>query len=305
MDFPQVPAMETEDWLDSDLFDAFLRDISEGGSTAGDESEELPKDAGEWNAGVEVVTSKLNNLDAFHSSKDNRTLAKIRRQDEQRGNGDSDFIIVKKRKKSTRGTWQAPRPRLVVFPDFEKCDSLIYFPHTMARLVNSTDKLSLARLLNSYFAKSCEVQFSSEFISCTVPYKRLPDFIELAWETSPDYLMCVHDTKVVDNVICASTYFKYTECKFITDSVRSMTKDPLSLELLESPMEKLKRGLRFETKTEDEQKDISAILDSGRDVVVYGRVDMTVTFDPCSKKVVALGFAMHLTSVSLSDAISM
>jgi hypothetical protein len=109
--------------------------------------------------------------------------------------------------------------------------------------------------------------------------------------------MCVHDTKVVENMISASTYFKYTECKFLTDSVRRMTKDPLFLEMMESPNEQLKRELRLDRKPEDERRALCAILDSGQDVLVYGRMDLHVRFDPYSKKIVALQFAMRVSSV--------
>jgi hypothetical protein len=288
--------MAAEDWLDAEVFDELLRDISEGGLTHVDESEKVLDVASECAAAVDV----------FHSCKDKRTIAKIRRQAEQKGPGSSKQCIVKKRKKDCQAPCQAPRLRLVAFPNFEKCDSLIYFPHTLARLVNSNDKVSLARLLNSYFAASCEFRYMSEPMSCTVPYRRLPDIVELAWVSHPDYMICVHDTKVVDNVISATTYFKYTECKYITDSVRRMTTDPLCLELLESPTERLKRELRIDTKSEQERQEICAILDSdsSQDVVVYGRADITLMFDYFTKKVVALQFAMHLSSVALPAATS-
>jgi hypothetical protein len=277
-------AMETEHRVDVDYFDAFLCDIG----------------VEEWlfgeNAGDGVVPDEqflFERSGTFCSAKDTRTLAKIRKQ-ARRQQFVSSNLGGSKRHKSSH---QMQLPKLVAFPIFEKCDSLVFFPHTLSRLVNSGDRASLDRIFNSYLESSCKVRFCAEAYNCVFPQKRLLDFIALTWEVNPDYLMCVHDTKVVDNVISASTYFKYTECKFLTDSVRRMTTDPLSLELLQFPNEQLKRELRVDMKSEQEKKDICAVLDSGQDVVVYGRVDMDVTFDMYSKKIVALQFAMQVSSV--------
>jgi hypothetical protein len=229
----------------------------------------------------------------FRSTTDTRTLAKIRKQARRQQFGSSEHSSRKRQKISH----QIQPLKLVTFPSFEKCDSLIFFPHTLSRLMNSGDRQSLVRILHSYFESTCEVQLSGLAYNCVFPHKRLLDLFVLTWEANPDFIMCVHDTKVIDNVISASTYFKYTECKYLTDSVRRMTKDPLFLEMLDSPTEQLKRELCVESKPEQERQEICAVLDSGQDVLVYGRIDLQIRFDHVSKKIVALQFAMHISSV--------
>lgn len=281
--------MSENQWLDTDDLDSLLQDI------------DVYNDQDDWafpfgnyvDQGNKLVASNESACEqiVFRSSKDTRTLAKIRRQAQPK---QLNNCASHKRKRSL---CQPHEFKLVAFPSFEKCDSLLFFPHTLSRLVNSSDKASLARVFNTYFGESCEVQLCGLAYRSDFPHKRLMDLFALLWDTNPDFMMCVHDTKVVDNMIVATTYCKYTECKLITDSVRRLTSDPMLLGLLDCPGEQLKREMQIETRPEGERNEICALIDSGLDVLVYAKMDVNVQFDVYTKKITALQFDMRITSL--------
>jgi hypothetical protein len=101
--------------------------------------------------------------------------------------------------------------KLYPFPSFDKCDSLLFFPSTFSSCVNSADLSSLEKLLRQRTDKNCT------FHACgkEMDLDAYIGMFEMMNEMHPDSVTCVHQTKVVENQIRVTFYFKYTENKFL------------------------------------------------------------------------------------------
>lgn len=191
--------------------------------------------------------------------------------------------------------------KLYAFPSFDKCDSLVFFPSTMSRHLNSGDFSGLTNLMNQHLHKNCLVRIS--------PHSNIrlnaPMFIklfEVMNDAHPDSVMCVHTTKVVDNAIGAKMYFKFTDSQVINNSMARTVTDSMF-----NPMFARRRSSRFQdnmdmsSKTEQERQALTAIVDSDVDLVVYGKIDLKLSFDDASKKVVGIDFLCEFTSLSTTE----
>lgn len=186
---------------------------------------------------------------------------------------------------------------LYVFPSFDKCDSLLYFPSSMSRHLNSGDFPSLTKLFNAHVRKSCDIDFAC----CTLKPQPndLVRLFEYMDQLHPDSIMCCHATKVIENEIHASMYMKFTDCKAIYDSLSSTIKDPFFQSMFsEDRSTCLKEKMNLDARPEAERQLICAVVDSDKDFVVYLKINLVMTIDDMSKKAVAMKFTSELTSVS-------
>lgn len=178
------------------------------------------------------------------------------------------------------------------FPNFDRCDSLLYFPSTLARHLNSGDLSSVADLLSTHLDQNCTVHVLTNS-SANICMAGLMELFELSNEFYPDSIMCMHSTKVVDNSICGKLYFKFTDNKAVFQALKPMTYNSIVGSLFHPVRsEHLKSVFRRKFKYEEEK-----ILDAEGDIVVYGTVDLTLNFDANTRRVVDLKFFTELTSV--------
>jgi hypothetical protein len=151
-------------------------------------------------------------------------------------------------------------------------------------------------MMNSYLHKGCRVRFCG-MDDGQWTYHRIVEMFQFANEVHPDSLMCVHNTKVEDNQISSAMYFKYTDCKRLNDSLRRTIRDPMILHMITTRDNKLIESIAANAKMQDEERRrLSLLIDSEEDLVMYGRMDLQLTFDAYSKKVTGLSFVAHLTS---------
>jgi hypothetical protein len=61
--------------------------------------------------------------------------------------------------------------------------------------------------------------------------------------------------------------------------------------------EKLKQSLRLDDRPEEERRELCSLADSEHDMIVYGKIDLKVSIDSHSKKIVRLVFESELTSL--------
>jgi hypothetical protein len=206
---------------------------------------------------------------------------------------------------ATTNKWGAPNMsrkfrdmKLYVFPSFDRCDSLLFFPSTMARCLNTGDMRSLAQLMHAHLDKTCAIRMSPKhnFPVNGLAFLRL---FEIMNDAHPDSIMCVHTTKVVENEIRATMYFKLTDCQTIYKSVAGTVRDPIFV-----PMFKQQRSARFidnmdlTFKSDEEQSQLCAVVDSGVDLLVYGRVELSLRYDGTSKKVKEIDFMGQYTQLA-------
>ena len=173
--------------------------------------------------------------------------------------------------------------KLYPFPSFDKGDSLLFFPTTFTSYMNSGDMLGLSRLLHSRVDRNCSFSVSGINMDSVETLARAFQFTN---EIHPDSVMAVHQTKVIDNQICATMYYKYTDSKLLRDQLARTMVDPTLLELCPAPrvdMEALDSYL--ESQPEAIQSSLSELIYSAEDIVVYGTAKMALTYNDCNKKI--------------------
>ena len=193
------------------------------------------------------------------------------------------------------------KPILYAFPSFDKCDSLLYFPSTFARHLNSADFKSLSKLFCNYLDKKCDIDMLRIPIKPTVT--NFTAFLEATNDLYPDTTMCVHTTKVVENQIRATIYSKFTECRAIHTAMQCTVQKS---EIQESLMkvvhpDNIKARLEGENLTDEFKDNVVSLIEKGGDLVVYLKCDMVLTLDEFSKKIVSLTLDNTLTEVRSLD----
>ena len=187
---------------------------------------------------------------------------------------------------------------LVAFPLFDKCDSLVYFPHSYVRLLNSGDVLSTSKLIESHADKGCKVlfKFGGEIYVAPQPLNVYNEILQISEDLEPDRIMCVHSTKVVDNQIRSVVYMKLTDSQTLYTVVCNTLRDP-------EWKQWSKRAERFKmysnTKYIDStvREEVMLHAQANDDVLLYLRMDLILTFDDWTKKVVCIETDYHVTSV--------
>lgn len=185
---------------------------------------------------------------------------------------------------------------LYAFPTFDKCDSLLFFPTTMAKQLNSGDLDGFTKLLTNHLHRECEIEL--EHAPLRFNAKLFVAFFDALSDIQPDRIMCVHSTKVVENEITASLYMKFTDCRELCSGVlRTITDESIRDSLGGDRAASLKEKLLFDAKNPTEQSALLLIIESQQDLTIYVRGAIRLTFDPHSKKVIKLYMSGELTSV--------
>lgn len=191
-----------------------------------------------------------------------------------------------------------PSNILYAFPHFDKSDALLYFPNTLSRYMNSGDMPAIKKLLVGHMDRKCGVTLHHAIPSLSA--RSLLTMVTILHDLRPDLIMCVSSTKVVENQIRACAYMKFTDVKSVYDSVVNTITEPIFQTLFSKKRTlRLKDGLEggIEQRTEEEQLALTEMVESGADVLLYGALDITLTFDDVTKKIVHLGFETRLTSL--------
>jgi len=196
---------------------------------------------------------------------------------------------------------RSPSNVLIAFPVFDRCDSLVYIPTTLARLTNSDDMVGLKKLLTTYMHKDCVFSFHIN-IGNVMDFNQ-KSFLQLMAVSNtlePDRIMCVHSTKVVENKIRATVYVKLTDNQYLYD-LMSRTKpvaDPMVASLcLQDRAARLKLYVHDELLPENIKQELAAHSDSTKDLSMYMQCDIVLTFDDMTKKITRLEMTYLVTSI--------
>lgn len=187
---------------------------------------------------------------------------------------------------------------LYAFPSFDRCDSLLFFPSSLARHLNSGDIPSVAKLFLTHMDKNCSIDsFKSSPHKMTV--QNLVRVYEILNELQPDKITCMHSTRVEENQIKSVGFMKFTNCRSIYNSVASMIKDTHFSPIFKHTWE---NHLRYKIEKEEDlpletKERYLALVETGCDLVVYGKIEVILTVDDLTKKVSKLTLNMKTTSV--------
>lgn len=285
-----------EDDLQFDLFDTF-------DNVFGDLTDDIDFCSGQSvaiqaisNSGISPM-SDIITANKFKPVKSNRITGKVQKHLSSHQRIRASKCRPKDKRAESPGEETPSELKLVIFPSFEKCDTLIYFPHALSRHLNTADFDSLSRLMHSYSAKDCLVRFSANDTGgCS--YKNLLNIFTFSIDLHPDSVMCVHTANVVEHEISATMYFKYTDCRFINDSLKRTTTDQILAKMTQTRGNTLKQHLHQHVQSERERELYTALVDSDADIVVYGKLNLVLTVNSHSKKITHMLLDSQFTSVA-------
>jgi hypothetical protein len=183
---------------------------------------------------------------------------------------------------------------LCAFPSFDKCDSLVFFPSTMSRFLNTGDFVGLGKLMNTHLHKACVVYMKDLVLDSSMMLK----MFELSNELHPDSLACVHDTHVVENSIQSTLLMKYTDCKAIYDAVaRERRNTAMSAFASGTRGQYLQKKLEIEKRSSQDQFRLRALTESNMDLTVYVKMQCCMRFDDSSRKITSMHYEFEMTSI--------
>jgi len=187
---------------------------------------------------------------------------------------------------------------LVAFPHYDKCDSLIYFPHAISRHMNSGDMKALSKLVLGHLDRDCDINVyfgSTDRLSA----RNLIRYVDIANEVEPDRIMCVHSTKVVENKITATIYQKQTDSQRIFNFMSHTLKDPaLDFGSIIQRFERFALYDKDQSLTPCAVQELMFHASLEEDLLVYLRTDLVITFDDVTKKIIAMDWVGRLTSAN-------
>lgn len=195
---------------------------------------------------------------------------------------------------------------LVAFPCFDKCDSLVFMPHSISRMMNSGDVAGLASLLATHSTKNCEVFMKGN----NVFLEGFLQLNELITELHPDTVSCVHTTRVVGNTIQATLFTKFTDSEAIFNCVaRTKAKDPFFNRLVGEHACGITRKARLTkkiepmtTKTEEEKAQMIALAAGVTgDLIIFSNVYLKLTFDDATRKVTRIDYDFEISSLTAAQ----
>jgi len=193
-----------------------------------------------------------------------------------------------------------PSAILYAFPTFDKCDSLLYFPTTMTRHLNSGDMAGLTKLFNTHFDKKASFNLSSCQHSVNTTQQLLKSY-EYSNDLQPDRIMCVHSTKVVENTIETTIHMKFTDCAAIYESVLERVISRNDLPVMHVTGDRtadikahISEALHLPAST---KQHYLSLADSGVDFVVYVQLNTAFTFDDMTKKITFMSCSGRLSSM--------
>lgn len=159
---------------------------------------------------------------------------------------------------------------LYVFPHFDKCDSLLYFSSSFSRHRNSGDYLATFKLLSAHFDPHCRINYTPMFNNISI--RSLIKVFRIMDDLMPDGIMCVYETKVVENQIFSSAHMKFTDSKALYDTLALTTTDPLFDSMFLQRREEIllaKIATQRVSRPEFEHVKLNALVEAKQDMLIY------------------------------------
>lgn len=190
--------------------------------------------------------------------------------------------------------------KLYAFPSFDRSDALLFFPNSLARHLNTCDYTNMSKLFNTHLDRNCAINLNNHFRN--IRSRDLLSFYELLNDIYPDHIACVYDTKVMENKITTTIYKKCTACKTIIESVARTAKDNMFVPIMCRYQAKNNHCIGRDVKPERVQE-MDDVLQRHENVLVYMKINVVITVDDFTKKIIAMDFEPRIQSVRASDIV--
>jgi len=197
--------------------------------------------------------------------------------------------------------------KLYAFPSFDKCDSLIYLPSSMARYINSSDIKSLNHLLHTHMDDNCRVSFGPLGEVMPGPSMILAMF-QAMMEYYPDSLMVARTDKVEGSCITASASFKYTDCQELVDLMRKTTSlkwNPFTALHHQPRRDRLLMKLTPKERSVEELQALTGLFDNTQeDLIIHGSGSIKINFDNFTRKITSFDLGCFVVSVETRSSLT-
>lgn len=187
---------------------------------------------------------------------------------------------------------------LYSFPSFDKCDSLLFLPSTLVSYFNSNDMAAAKQLLTARLSSDCDIRMTFCTPANHFNVDTLVKLHTILNDTQPDRIMCVHSTKVVENQIRATIHMKGTDNRLVHDSVINSVHDPVLVPIVKmSHRDMIKMKIDTCPNRHNNADDMYSLVETEGDLVVYVCMEMVLTFNDRTRKIVDVDFSGHVTSM--------
>jgi len=183
-------------------------------------------------------------------------------------------------------------------PNIDKGDSIVYFPSSMARMINSEDVQAFAKLLQRHCSERCELLVSRK-LHMKLPLAKHVNLFSVTTALQAASVYSMQSTQIVDNQVRAVLNYHYTDIPQMHEYARTYVTDPL-LKLLfvtKTRSEMLKKRYPIATLSKANQKKVLALIETNDTIEVHGKLDLILTFDHASRKVTQLEYYTATTSI--------
>ena len=173
-------------------------------------------------------------------------------------------------------------------------DSIFYFTAAMVGCLNSGDNIGLADLLHFTMKDECDLGIYC--FNSRLSMRSFLKFFEILNLIHPDRILCLNGAAVEKNHVTTSAVMKFTDCKLLFDYVSKTVNEPEIMSMFNTRADHLKRRLFLTGRTDQEREDMVKLVESDNDLVIYGALQVHVTFDELTNKVSGLYLSGGLTS---------
>lgn len=188
------------------------------------------------------------------------------------------------------------RSRQNCLPMFKTHDTLLYFPLKFASCLNSGDFGSLHKFIQTRASASCEFYIANIRLSRA----GLIASLELLNEIYPDGIFTVYRNKVSEDSIVSEAFYNCTDNKTIRSALVSQLPCPSLIAGLGGPRAEPARLTKYlEGRPLEECERLREQILTEEDMVVRGKVELTITFDPLSKRVTRMRINYEFASLSV------
>jgi len=185
-------------------------------------------------------------------------------------------------------------------PPSIRCDSLASFPIALTNCLNSGNNQGLADLVRSSLDHSCDLRVMPA--AGNLSYESFLKVFELMNELHPDRILHVNTTTVVNNQVTAALYMKCTDCKALYQAVARTVTDPALFRIVPtSRAQYMAARIPIHDQSEEDQQKLINLVDSDFNLIVYGYIYVTLTFDDVTRRATALQMAGNLTSAHVAE----
>lgn len=181
-----------------------------------------------------------------------------------------------------------------------KNNYLLRFPNAFANCVNGANFTGLSELMDSYLFHSCNIRyaFSNDTKFTCAGGAGLVKFFYYVNLFYPDRITMVHTATAANTKLNARFNFKFTDNKFIYNSVVARPIDPTYCPFYPpARADSLRRKMHLEAQPTQVREKFQSIVESDKDLVVYGSINMEMEIQEVTEKIIGMNVTANFSSV--------